>query len=669
MFHNLKVARKIGLGFGLIVLPIVVLGGTSWWKTSQSQSLVEAFAHQANIVEVIGRAEGALLQTRIAALRYTFTGTAADAKAVPGGLAQTHNELVTARNMMRLESSLRAADEIQGLIKRYEEGVVALIAARSRFDALTGSVLYDGGSKLRALLQEMRNVEEQAGNMPGVIAIAHVADDFWSVRMLATRMIAGDVSGDPRLLEERLDGTLKALAVLARAPLSDAQGERGANADGMVKAFVAGVRDLRRSLDDLVAVRNDTLTPVGLALGEGLKKLREAATAYQATQRDAAQESSEVAEQLSAYLTPAAVILAILLAWVIARSIAAPIIAMTLSMGRLAQGDTNEVVPGVERGDEIGRMAAAVQVFKDNLLRTQALEAQAKEAAERADQDRKATMMQLADQFELSVKGVVQAVSSAATQLQSNAQSMSAIADETARQSTMVAAATQQASADLQTVASASEEMNSSIGEISRQVTEASRISKDAVIEAERTNANVEGLAVAAQRIGDVVSLIQNIASQTNLLALNATIEAARAGEAGKGFTVVASEVKQLANQTGKATDDIAAQIAEIQTQTGGAVEAIRRIGRTITQVNEISGTIASAVAEQSSTTAEIGRNVQQVAQGAREVNSTIVSMSQGASEAGAASGQVLSAANELSRMAERLQNEVDTFIARVRAA
>ncbi|MCM8735460.1 cache domain-containing protein [Azospirillum sp. A1-3] len=356
-------------------------------------------------------------------------------------------------------------------------------------------------------------------------------------------------------------------------------------------------------------------------------------------------------------------------AFAITRGVTAPLAAMTERMHALAAGQLTVAIPGTDRRDEIGRMAAAVQVFKDNLIRTHALEELAKDVAERVDRERKAAMQQLADQFEASVKGVVQAVSSAVTQLQSNAKSMSAIAAETAQQSTSVASATEHAAADLQTVAAASEEMNSSISEIGRQVTEASRISKEAVGEAERTNATVEGLAVAAQRIGDVVSLIQNIATQTNLLALNATIEAARAGEAGKGFAVVASEVKQLANQTAKATDDIAAQISEIQTQTGGAVEAIRSISRTIIQVNQISGTIAAAVEEQSATTAEIGRNVQQVAHGAQEMNGTIMSVSQGAAEAGTASGQVLLAANELSRMAERLQSEVDAFTAQVRAA
>ncbi|PWC45802.1 cache domain-containing protein [Azospirillum sp. TSO22-1] len=351
------------------------------------------------------------------------------------------------------------------------------------------------------------------------------------------------------------------------------------------------------------------------------------------------------------------------------RSVSRPILLLAGNMQALAHGDLGVRVEGAQRRDEIGTMANAVQVFRDHMERTRTLEHEAREAERKAEEERKAAMVRMADQFEASVRGVVQAVSSAATQLQANAQSMSSIAQESARASGSVAALTAQATTDLQTVAAASEEMNSSIGEISRQVSDASRISRGAVDEAERTNASVEGLATAAQRIGDVVSLIQNIASQTNLLALNATIEAARAGEAGKGFAVVASEVKQLANQTAKATDDISAQVSEIQAQTGGAVEAIRRIGKTIADVNGISGAIAAAVEEQSAATAEIGRNVQEVAHGARMVNGTISDVSRGAAEADSAAGQVLAAARDLSGMAERLRQEVDTFIARVRTA
>ena len=335
-------------------------------------------------------------------------------------------------------------------------------------------------------------------------------------------------------------------------------------------------------------------------------------------------------------------------------------------LGVLAKGDHSAKVEGHARADEIGLMARAVQVFKASGLAMRRLEAEAAGQKAQAEEQRKTDTLALANQFEASVMGVVEGVSSAATHLQSSAESLSAIADAAARRSTAVAAATEQASANVQTVAAASEELGASISEISRQVTDSSHMSKTAVVEAENTNATATGLATAAQRIGDVVRLLRSIANQTDLPALNATIEAARAGEAGKGFTVVASEVKQLAHQTAKATEEISTQISGIQAQTNGAIGTISQI---ITRVNEISNSIASAVEEQSAATREIGRNVQQAALGTQEVSTNITNVSSAAEEAGTASSQVFSAASRLSREADHLRSEVGNFIQRIRAA
>ncbi len=358
-----------------------------------------------------------------------------------------------------------------------------------------------------------------------------------------------------------------------------------------------------------------------------------------------------------------------LLAWWLARSITRPVKAMTDAMRKLASGDTQTVIPATDNKDEIGTMAGAVQVFKDNMIEADRLRSDQEEQKKRAEIEKKAAMNKMADEFESSVKGVVQIVSSASTELQSTAQSMSATAEETQRQSTAVAAASEQASTNVQTVASAAEELSSSITEISRQVTESTRISGQAVADAERTNTEIQGLSEAAQKIGDVVKLINDIAGQTNLLALNATIEAARAGEAGKGFAVVASEVKNLASQTAKATEEISSKIAEMQAATGRSVTAVQGIGQTIGRINEIATTIASAVEEQGAATQEIARNVQQASAGTAEVSSNIVGVTKAANDTGAASTQVLGSAGELSKQSETLRQQVEGFIARIRAA
>lgn len=355
------------------------------------------------------------------------------------------------------------------------------------------------------------------------------------------------------------------------------------------------------------------------------------------------------------------------IAFAIGRGIVRPITDMTHAMETLADGNLQVHIPAQDYGNEVGQMSAAVQVFKNNAIEVKRLEAEQLANEERAAREKREMMLKMADDFESSIGGVVNTVSSAATEMQSAATSLSATAEQTSKQSTTVAAASEEASANVQTVASAAEELSSSISEISRQVSQSTQISATAVAEVEGANAQVQGLADAANKIGEVVALITDIADQTNLLALNATIEAARAGEAGKGFAVVASEVKNLANATAKATEEISSQIGGIQNATEGAVKAISSIGGIIGQMNEIASAIAAAVEEQGAATQEIARNVEQAAAGTGEVSSNIAGVTQAASETGSSAAQMLSAAGELSQQSELLRGEVNKFLSTIR--
>jgi methyl-accepting chemotaxis protein len=346
-----------------------------------------------------------------------------------------------------------------------------------------------------------------------------------------------------------------------------------------------------------------------------------------------------------------------------------PIAQMTDVMKGLAGGNLGVSVPALSRGDEVGAMARAVQVFRDNALRVQSMEAEQASLKLKAEGERKVAMQQMADGFDSVIGKIIQTVSSASSELESSAGQLTKTAEVTQVLSATVASASEQSSANAQSAAAAAEEMASSVSEISRQVQDSHKISREAVSQVEQTNARIADLAQSASRIGEVVKMISAVAEQTNLLALNATIEAARAGEAGRGFAVVASEVKALASQTAKATEEISEQISQMQSATNQSVSAIQQIGGTIGRIAEISQAIASAVEEQGATTQEISRNVQQAAQGATQVAGSITDVNRGATDTGAASTHVHGLARSLLAQSNHLRGEVEKFLSTVRAA
>jgi methyl-accepting chemotaxis protein len=500
------------------------------------------------------------------------------------------------------------------------------------------------------------------------------ADDYFASRTASALKFAGEMAKLSKSVENgEWIARLKVLIENLRSGKEQIETVRkqqlaieSKNADHNAEASA----QMAKLVQEIARIRNEVTAPINVEIEALANKITDYAKGRSEEGRTAAVTEAASVERTSLTAGIAVGLLLIATCVFSVFTIARPMRALSVSMEELADGNFAVVLPGLGRKDEVGDVAGAVEKFKVVSEKKARDEAEAKMKQDQvAAQQRKADMVKLADQFEGAVGEIIETLSSASTELEASASTLTATAERSQELTTVVAAASEEASANVQAVASATEELSSSVNEISRQVQESARMASEAVGQARTTNDRVGELSKAAARIGDVVELINTIAGQTNLLALNATIEAARAGEAGRGFAVVASEVKALAEQTAKATGEIGQQISGIQAATQESVGAIKEISGTIEKLSEISSTIAAAVEEQGAATQEISRNVQQAAQGTQQVSANITDVQRGASETGSASSQVLSAAQLLSGDSNRLKLEVAKFLNTVRAA
>ena len=525
-----------------------------------------------------------------------------------------------------------------------------------------------GGTRLANTLTTV-TLDLGAANEAALPAAQRLEQAMQALRAVAYRYAGAPSAGDLDIVTAERERVGKELAAVKALPAADPALAK------IIATLPAQVEKMLVSTDQLVGAAASTeqtfasLVKAGIKLGDDAEALR---SEYQTSRSEAVSTATQIAENASTAGTIAAVtggVLAIILAALITISISTLIKRITRTMSQLADGDLSVEIEGAERGDQIGNMARAVSVFKDNAIRIAEVESEKKRLAERTEQDRKGSLRELASRLERAVKDIADAVKQSAQRMHDGATTMSGAAERTKAQSSTVAAASEQASANVQTVATAAEQLSASIRKIGQQAQSSATVARRAAEQASQTTATMGGLSEAADRIGEVINLINTIATQTNLLALNATIEAARAGDAGKGFAVVASEVKNLASQTARATEDIAAQISSIQGVTREAATAIKGIESVIMEINQIASSTASAVEEQGTATAEIARNVQQAAAGTDEVSSNIAGVLGAAAETDEHARIALEGSNELSDQADRLWQAVIGFVEDLKAA
>jgi methyl-accepting chemotaxis protein len=667
-WKNLKIAVRLALGIGLVLGLLLVIAGTAYFSLSGASDNFTAYRQLARETATAASWNGDLAMSRFYNRVFLAQQTDEAAK-------QTLDSLDVLTDGVANEKAVFIEPEDVKAVADVEQGVLAFEAAFKKVVDLAKSanepldVMDEVGPKIEANLMKIGNEAEASGSEDVSASINRIMRSILMLRLYKNKF-------ENKTTTDNVEVFRKAAAEFAQNSTSvlsqisnPSWHSLAKEAFGMTQTYVESFEKYQTIALERVDVVDNTMVPLGNQISGALQVLVDDAIAAQNELGPVASQNIGNGIVVAMIVSGIAILVGVAVGFVVALGITRPVIAMTKAMGVLANGDMTVQIPAQGQRDEIGAMAKAVQVFKDNMIETDRLRAEQEETKKRAEEARRQGMLDMADRFESSVGGIVNGVTAAATELQATAQALSATAEETSRQSTAVAAASEQTTQNVQTVAAATEELSSSIREIGNQVTESTRIVAGAVTQAEDTNSKVKGLAEAAQKIGEVVTLINEIASQTNLLALNATIEAARAGEAGKGFAVVASEVKNLATQTGRATEEIAGQVKAIQDSTESAAQAIHAITVTINRVNEISTAIASAVEEQGAATQEISRNVQEASTGTAEVSTNITGVTQASQQTSAGSTQVLASASELASNGERLKKEVDTFLHTVRAA
>jgi len=671
MMSWIGVRPRVFGGFALILSFLVLLGGFAMVQVERIGGTVNELVTSAAGDAGMSQVRAALLSANGAVEKFIRTWNVGDRDAATQAIARVG----------------QLTDQIErqfGTLPIIAEGVgpvrTSLETYRSSFAAATEAV-----DRLRAATTKTDAHGAVAGlNVGGIqVALANRSDP---AKLLNPMRLAAVVDA-LRITVMRYGNTLSTAdaddAKLAlgnvQLAIADTEAEIAGTAETKLKSLVtalkAAVTADVAALEEVIKVAGDLrakqadLMKASAAIDEQVNKISMKLGAMRAEQGEKTAAAVRHTEQTVVWSASGALLLGAVLAWLIGASLSGPIRRMTDRMQSLAAGELDDAIPGGESRDEIGRMARAVEVFRENALAVRRMEQEAAAQHGVAEADRLRMMSELASRFEQGMEGVITGVGGRAEEMGRSAEDLARVADRGRGLAEAVAARAEQASVNVQTVASATQQLAGSIREISSQVQRSVTVSSRATGETQRTSELINGLSSAAERIGNIVQLIQAIASQTNLLALNATIEAARAGDAGKGFAIVASEVKNLASQTAQATEQIASQIATIQGATGETVAAIAQFGATVKEMAEIASAVAAAVEEQGAATGDIARNVEEAASGTAAVTQEMGDVRAVANETDASAEAALTAAAALREQAVSLKSNVSDFLQTIRTA